>query len=123
MAKCRYLQQGLLVVAWHIFMAINADDMPVLLGNVALLLFCLVLVILLSVNAPIPLDEVKGKVHQTAMTAMVLHSVTVHQLLFTQSDELVCNYGVDAFHCPNSGEGPARTTLQEKQTNHVNSIT
>ena len=51
MAKCRYLQQGLLVVARHIFMAINADDMPVLLGNVALLLFGLVLVILLSVNS------------------------------------------------------------------------
>ena len=72
----------------------------------ALVLFCSVLVVLLGVQTAVLLDELKSKVHEAAMTAMVLVGVTVYQFLLTQGDELVCHDLVDALNCANCGECP-----------------
>ena len=88
-------------------MTIDANNMPALLSKAALLLLCLVLVVLLTVNAPILVDELKCKVHQAAVTAVVLSCVTVYQLLLTQGNEFVGDNGIDAFYSTNGGECPA----------------
>ena len=67
-------------------MPINADNVPVLLCNAALLFISHVLVVLLGINTTILLDVLKGKVHETAMAAMVLGCVTIHKLLLAQRD-------------------------------------
>lgn len=67
-------------------MPVNANDVPVLLSNAALLLISHVLVVLLSINTTILLDVLEGKVHKTTMAAMILGSVTVYQLLLAQRE-------------------------------------
>jgi len=73
-----YLQQRNFVAPWYILVPINTHNTPVLLSNDAPVLFCRVLVVLLGVQATVLLDELKGKVHEAAMAAMVLAGVTVH---------------------------------------------
>lgn len=109
--KQLYLEQRLLITPWNILIPIDADNTPVFLFYRALVLFCSVLVVLLGVQTAVLLDELKSKVHEAAMTAMVLVGVTVYQFLLTQGDELVCHDLVDALNCANCGECPTRSTL------------
>ena len=82
----KYLQQRDFIAPWHILVPINAHNSPVLLGHNAPVLLCCVLVVLFSVQATVLLDELKGKVHEAAVAAVVLTGVTVHELLLTEGD-------------------------------------
>lgn len=84
-----HLHQRDLIISRNILVAVNGDDMALLLVNGALLLISLVLVVLLSVNTTVLNDEGEGEVHEAAMAAMVLSSVTVHQLLLAQGHQLL----------------------------------
>lgn len=108
-----YLLQGQLIIGRHILVAINGNNVAVLLVSEALLLITLVLVILLSVNATVLDDKGKGKVHEATMAAMVLGAIAVHQLLLTQGHQLLGFNSVDAFNGACGGKSPAGATLQQ----------
>ena len=84
-----HLHQRDLIISRNILVAVNSNNMALLLVNGALLLISLVLVVLLSVNTTILDDEGEGEVHEAAMAAVVLSSVTVHQLLLAQGHQLL----------------------------------
>ena len=58
-------------------------------------------------------DKVEGKVHETALAAMVTRDVTVHQLLLAERDQLVRVDLVDALNRSCRGKGPAGAALQQ----------
>lgn len=63
-------------------------------------------------QARLPDNERKGKVHEAAMAAVVLGSVTVNQLLLTQGHQISAVDGVCSLNGSCCRERPARTTLQ-----------
>ncbi len=73
-----HLQQRLLIIGGHILVAVDGDNVAVLLFGVAGLLESQVLVILLGVDAAVLHDEAEGKVHEASMAAMVPGGITVH---------------------------------------------
>lgn len=79
----------------------------------------MVRVIFLSINATIVDDELESVVHKTSIASLVVWSITIHQFLLWQRDQLTGHNLVYPFHCTNGWERPA-TPFNPK---HINSIT
>ena len=72
-----------------------------------------VLLVPLRVQAPILLDEAKGKVHAAAKAAAVAGSVAVDQLMLAEGGQLSRDNGIDALHGSSGRKRPTGAALHD----------
>mmetsp|Transcript_29110 Transcript_29110/g.48858 ORF Transcript_29110/g.48858 Transcript_29110/m.48858 type:complete len:265 (-) Transcript_29110:571-1365(-) len=105
------LQHGLLIAGGHVLEPGDRAHIPLLLCNLARLLGASVGVVPLRIQTTVGDDEVKGVVHESAVAAVVLRRVAVHQLLLGELQQFASLDRVDALGRARRREGPARAAL------------